>query len=32
MNNPKMDIYILFRDMRTYGFSEDYYRKRQIKR
>ena len=23
---PKMDIYILFRDMRTYGFSEDYYR------
>jgi len=25
--NPKLDIYILFRDMRTYGFSEDYYRK-----
>jgi heterodisulfide reductase subunit A len=25
--NPAMDIYILFRDMRTYGFSEDYYRK-----
>jgi len=25
--NPKMDIYILFRDMRTYGFAEDYYRK-----
>jgi len=24
--NPNMDIYILFRDMRTYGFSEDYYR------
>ena len=24
--NPKMDITILFRDMRTYGFSEDYYR------
>jgi heterodisulfide reductase subunit A len=24
--NPGMDIYILFRDMRTYGFSEDYYR------
>jgi len=24
--NPRMDIYILFRDMRTYGFSEDYYR------
>ena len=23
---PKMDIYILFRDMRTYGFTEDYYR------
>ncbi|MEJ2108465.1 MAG: CoB--CoM heterodisulfide reductase iron-sulfur subunit A family protein [Acidobacteriota bacterium] len=25
--NPEMDIYILFRDIRTYGFSEDYYRK-----
>jgi heterodisulfide reductase subunit A len=24
--NPKMDIYILYRDMRTYGYSEDYYR------
>ncbi len=24
--NPKMEIYILFRDMRTYGFREDYYR------
>jgi len=24
--NPDMEIYILFRDMRTYGFSEDYYR------
>ena len=24
--NPGMDIYILFRDMRTYGFSEDHYR------
>ena len=24
--NPRMDICILFRDMRTYGFSEDYYR------
>jgi heterodisulfide reductase subunit A len=24
--NPKMDIYILFRDVRTYGMSEDYYR------
>ena len=25
--NPELDIYILFRDMRTYGFKEDYYRK-----
>ncbi len=24
--NPEMDIYVLFRDVRTYGFSEDYYR------
>jgi len=24
--NPSMDIYILFRDMRMYGFKEDYYR------
>jgi heterodisulfide reductase subunit A len=24
--NPKMDIYILFRDIRTYGFKEDHYR------
>ena len=24
--NPEMDITILFRDMRTYGFKEDYYR------
>ena len=24
--NPGMDIYIIFRDMRTYGFKEDYYR------
>ncbi len=24
--NPQMQIYILFRDMRTYGFKEDYYR------
>ncbi|MGB9618597.1 MAG: 4Fe-4S dicluster domain-containing protein, partial [Desulfomonilaceae bacterium] len=24
--NPDMDVYILFRDMRTYGFNEDYYR------
>jgi len=24
--NPAMDIYILYRDIRTYGFKEDYYR------
>jgi heterodisulfide reductase subunit A len=24
--NPEMEIYILFRDIRTYGFKEDYYR------
>jgi heterodisulfide reductase subunit A len=24
--NPRIEIYILFRDMRTYGFKEDYYR------
>jgi heterodisulfide reductase subunit A len=24
--NPGMDIYILFRDIRTYGLAEDYYR------
>ena len=24
--NPNMDVYILFRDMRTYGFNEDFYR------
>lgn len=24
--NPEMEIYILFRDMRSYGFREDYYR------
>ncbi len=24
--NPGLNIYILFRDMRTYGFNEDYYR------
>jgi heterodisulfide reductase subunit A2 len=24
--NPAMNIYILFRDMRTYGYKEDYYR------
>ncbi len=23
---PQLDLYILFRDMRTYGFAEDYYR------
>ena len=23
-NEPDMDVYILFRDMRTYGFNEDY--------
>ncbi|MBD3172967.1 4Fe-4S dicluster domain-containing protein, partial [Candidatus Bathyarchaeota archaeon] len=25
-NNPDADIYILYKDMRTYGFDEDYYR------
>ncbi|MFH1319163.1 MAG: FAD-dependent oxidoreductase [Bacteroidota bacterium] len=29
--NPQIDIYILFRDMRTYGFSEDYYREAAYK-
>jgi heterodisulfide reductase subunit A len=24
--NPEMDIYVFYRDMRTYGFKEDYYR------
>ena len=24
--NPAMDIYILFRDVRTYGLREDFYR------
>ena len=24
--NPDMDVYMLFRDVRTYGFNEDYYR------
>jgi heterodisulfide reductase subunit A len=24
--NPQMDIYILYRDIRTYGFAEEYYR------
>ncbi len=25
--NPKVRIYVLYRDMRTFGFSEDYFRK-----
>jgi heterodisulfide reductase subunit A len=25
-DQPDMDVTILFRDMRTYGFNEDYYR------
>ena len=25
-NNPDADVYVLYRDMRTYGFKEDYYR------
>ncbi len=25
--NPEMDIYIIYRDMRTYGLKEDYYKK-----
>jgi heterodisulfide reductase subunit A len=29
--NPAMAIYILFRDMRTYGFKEDYYREASSK-
>jgi len=29
--NPAMDIYILFRDIRTYGFKEDYYREASSK-
>jgi heterodisulfide reductase subunit A2 len=24
--NPEMNIYVLYRDIRTYGFNEDYYR------
>jgi heterodisulfide reductase subunit A len=24
--NPEMNVYILFRDIRTYGYNEDYYR------
>jgi heterodisulfide reductase subunit A-like polyferredoxin len=29
--NPSMDIYILYRDMRTYGFREDLYRDARAK-
>jgi len=29
--NPNVDIYILFRDVRTYGFREDYYREASSK-
>ena len=29
--NPEMDIYILFRDIRTYGMMEDYYREASAK-
>jgi len=25
--NPEMDVYVIYRDMRTYGFKEDYYKK-----
>ncbi|MBI5920298.1 MAG: CoB--CoM heterodisulfide reductase iron-sulfur subunit A family protein [Betaproteobacteria bacterium] len=28
---PEMEIYIIFRDMRTYGFREDYYREAAAK-
>ena len=24
--NPEMDVYVIYRDMRTYGFKEDFYR------
>ncbi len=30
--NPEMDIFILYRDMRTYGFAEDYYRQARNKK
>ncbi len=30
--NPDIDIYILYRDMRTYGFAEDYYREARGKK
>ncbi len=29
--NPQIEVTILFRDMRTYGFMEDYYRKAAVK-
>ncbi len=29
--NPEMDVVILYRDMRTYGFLEDYYREARDK-
>ena len=29
--NPEIEIYIIFRDMRTYGFKEDYYREAATK-
>ena len=29
--NPEMDVTIIFRDMRTYGFREDYYREAATK-
>jgi heterodisulfide reductase subunit A len=28
---PEMDLYVLYRDMRTYGFKEDYYREASAK-
>ena len=30
--NPDVEIHILYRDMRTYGFTEEYYRKARQKR
>jgi heterodisulfide reductase subunit A len=29
--NPDMDVFILYRDVRTYGFAEDYYRQARDK-
>lgn len=29
--NPQMNIYVLYRDMRTYGFKEDYYQEAREK-